>query len=852
MFKITEFKASHLVKECYSDERNPSFSFSCFSDETNSSLKSAVLKMNGWKIETLSQNNIFYAGEPLTPFTKYVATLEVEDSLGRKDKQELIYETGYLGTSFKGKWISDKDYIFREKGVSPKPLLFKKELSISKKIKCVKVYATALGIYDFILNGKKVGNAYFAPGFTSYRHELQYQVYDVTNLLEKENTLFFEVAGGWAVGSFVMTRKNRDVADRQALLCDIHLEYEDGSKEIIGTDESWQVSEHSPVLMADIYDGETYDARIEANDVSFHQASYEKVRIHPEFLLDYGAKVIAHERMLPQKITKLSNQKKWIVDFGQNFAGVVSFHLKNAKRGQSVVIKHAEILKKDGDLNTSFLRSAKATLTYICKGGEESFSPTLTYMGFRYISIEGIENIEDIDIEAIALYSDIEQIGDFECSNPLINRLQKNILWSSKSNFVDIPTDCPQRDERMGWTGDIAIFSKTACFNFDMNRFLDKWLLDLRKEQLRSGGLPNTIPSHRYAFPVTMPKMAVEFWGDASLLVPMALYEKTGDKTILSKSYESMKKYVNACKFWAHFGVGKHRYIWHTPSIFHFGDWVAPDVAKMSDWQKRSKWTATASLKNTSTILSNVAHILGKREDEIYYKELSQNVSEAYESIFTDHKGKLLNEFQTGYVLSLQFHMLKEENVSFAAMNLKKLVEKNNYCIGTGFPGTPYILFALADNGYVDTAYKMLENTKCPSWLYEVKVGATTIWERWDGLDENGECPIGEDGTGGMISYNHYASGAVGDFLYRRVAGIEPLEAGYRSFLVKPLIGGSLTYAKAHTKTPYGTIEVSWEIKDKQFKLNVSVPYGSEAKIVLPNKEVYIRSHGNYTFEAAL
>ncbi|HBE98498.1 MAG TPA: alpha-L-rhamnosidase, partial [Firmicutes bacterium] len=306
MFKITEFKANHLSKECHSDERSPSFSFSCSSDEANSFLKSAILKMNGWKIETLSQTGIIYKGQELKSFTQYVATLEAEDTLGRKDKKELIYETGYLGSPFHGKWITDKDYLFKEKGVSPKPLIFKKKIALAKKIKSAKVYATALGIYDFVLNGKKVGKAYFAPGFTSYRHELQYQVYDVADLLEKENAFYFEVAGGWAVGSFVMTRKNRDVADRQALLCDIRLEYEDGTKEVIGTDESWQVSHESPVLMADFYDGESYDARIGLEDIQFHQASYEKVKIRPELLLDYGSKVIAHERLLPQKIEKLS------------------------------------------------------------------------------------------------------------------------------------------------------------------------------------------------------------------------------------------------------------------------------------------------------------------------------------------------------------------------------------------------------------------------------------------------------------------------------------------------------------------------------------------------------------------
>lgn len=311
-----------------------------------------------------------------------------------------------------------------------------------------------------------------------------------------------------------------------------------------------------------------------------------------------------------------------------------------------------------------------------------------------------------------------------------------------------------------------------------------------------------------------------------------------------------MKKYVNACKFWANIvGFGKHRYIWNTPSIFHFGDWVSPDVPKMKKWQSRSKWTATASLRHTSLLLSKIAHILNKKDDEKYYLELSNKVADAYESILTNKKGKLYNEFQTGYVLPLQFDMFKEENIPSATYNLKQLVKKNNYCIGTGFPGTPYILFVLADNGYKDVAYKMLENTICPSWLYEVKVGATTIWERWDALNENGECPIGEDGTGGMISFNHYASGAVGDFLYRRVAGIEPLECGYRKILIKPVVGGSLTYAKAETKTPYGIVKSSWKIENGKFILSVTIPYGSEAQIVLPNGETYNKTHGTYTFE---
>ena len=395
----------------------------------------------------------------------------------------------------------------------------------------------------------------------------------------------------------------------------------------------------------------------------------------------------------------------------------------------------------------------------------------------------------------------------------------------------------------MGWTGDIAVFGQTACFNFDMARFLDKWLADMRSEQNRGGGIPNTVPVHLYGFPATMPRMAIDWWGDACVMVPWALYQATGEKRYLEENYEMMKKYVKACRFWAGFGVGEYRYIWHTPATFHFGDWVAPDVPKMQQWQARSKWTATASLYHTSSMTGKIARILGHADEAAKYEKLAENVSKAYIHVFTDGQGRLKNEFQTGYVLPLQFHMFPDGVQEKAAENLTALVKKKDWCIGTGFPGTPYILFALADNGQKDAAYQMLMNTRCPSWLYEVKVGATTIWERWDGLDENGQCPIGDDGTDKMISYNHYASGAVGDFLYRRVAGLEPLEPGYRRFRVKPIPGGGLTQACAWTETPYGRVQAEWEIKDHQMTVKVTVPVGAEGELILPDgRQVALQS----------
>lgn len=845
MFIISKFTCENAEGKIVIDTLHPTFQYSVFSSQNGISIKSATLTVNGFKKEFSLLNEVIYEGEELKPFTVYEAKIEVINSLDEVATSSLTFETGFLSTKWKGNFISDKDYKFVEKKISPKPLTFKKDIKITKEIKSAKIYATAIGIYDLYIGNKKIGNQYFAPGFTSYKNHLQYQTYDVSEELKDSSTLFAIVAGGWAVGSFIFTRQNRITDKKQSLLLELHIVYTDGSEENIFTDETWDVSTNGNVLMADFYDGETYDANIDLSSIEYHKASLYKINVNPKIKAEYGAPTIRHEKFIPISIKTTSLGTK-IYDFGQNFAGVVNLHILSAHKGQIITIKHAEVLKPDGELNTSFLRSAKATLIYVCKEDEQEFSPTLTYMGFRYISVEGIKE-KDIEISAYALYSDIKEIGSFECSNEMINKLQSNIVWSAKSNFVDIPTDCPQRDERMGWTGDINVFSPTACFNFDMNRFLSKWLLDLKAEQLKSGGIPSTIPSHGYGFPTTMPVMAIDFWGDACIFVPYSLYKATGNKKYLSSMYHSMKKYVDACLFWSRLlSVGNKKYIWSTPSILHFGDWVAPDIDTMGEWQKRAKWTATASLRHTTKTLSEIAGLLSLPKDQLKYREISSKVAHSYVSELTDGNGKLLNEFQTAYVLPLYFKIFSNNDIPNAAKNLSLLVTKNDYCIGTGFPGTPYVLFALADNGYLDVAYKMLLNTKCPSWLYEVKSGATTVWERWDGLDENGECRIGEDGTSGMISFNHYASGAVGDFLYRRVAGIEVIEPGYAKFMVKPLLGGKLTYAKATTMCPFGKISSSWKIENGMFSIEIEVPIGATCHLFMPDGTNKILGNGKH------
>ena len=844
MLKITSFLVEGVANGLVTDNPNPRFSFYLSSDKEGTFLKEAKVKFaDGYELVLPNEVGADYNGPRLLPLSKYEATLCVKDNHGETAEAKINFETGKMDTPWVGKFITDGEYTFTEKKVSPLPMIFKKDLNLKKKVKSARILATCFGIYELDLNGKKVGNRYFAPGFTSYAHQLMYQVYDVTDLLEKDNQIVFNVGGGWAVGSFVFSRVNRYYADKQSLLCEIHLEYEDGEKEVIGSDESFLVSTKGPYSMQDIYDGEDYDASIEIKDIPFHKAVYAKNKLNPKLLADYGSPVIDHETLEP--ISKNVLKDGTIVyDFGQNFAGVVEAHIKNAKKGQKLSFRHAEILKKDGSLNTDLLRSARGGADYICKEGEQTYVPRMAYMGFRYIGVKGIEE-NKIEVKARVRYSDMALSGGFECSDARVNRLQQNIIWSSKSNFVEIPTDCPQRDERMGWTGDIALFAKTACWNFDTTRFLRKWLVDLRSEQLPTGGVPNCIPIHGYGFPVTMPKMAIDFWGDACALVPFALYEHYGDEKTLQISYESMKKYALAEKFWANLiGFGKKRYIWKTPAIFHFGDWVAPDEPTMAGWQKRSKYTATCSLSNMSYLVSFAANLLGKKEDEEKFKEIREKVNDAYRSVFfNDDLSMKEKPFQTAYVLPLRFHMFSELESIKAADKLAELVKKGDYCIGTGFPGTPNILFALADNGQEEVAYKMLLNDKCPSWLHEVKMGGTTIWERFDAIKGEGEGNTGsDDGTGGMISFNHYASGAVGEFLYSRVLGIDTVKPGYKEFRFAPLIGEGIDYAKGHTLTPYGEIKASWKKNGAGVDYSIDVPVSTTCYLKIGNTELTLAS----------
>ncbi len=834
MLEIRDIRIENLKFGCVTDHTAPEVCFSLHSDIPETFLQNATIRIGNRIIHCgKEQVGIPLDGIQWEPFTNYDIEICAMDNRGQQVKGTASFLTGRMGLPWEGKWITDRTYRIGKK-VSPVPMTFRKDFSVRKPLKRAYITATAMGVYELMLNGEKVGDEYFAPGFTSYKKNLQYQYYDVTTQITERNTLTAIVAGGWAVGRFTYESKNKITADRQALLLELFLEYADGTRERIVTDGSWEIALQGNYIAADFYDGETFDATVDLKRSVWNKADEIKLPFTPEITVSSGCKVTRQETLAPVYLFHNSDGEE-IYDFGQNFSGVVVLRIRG-KKGEVITVRHAEVL--DGDkLYTKSLRTAKATVTYICKDGEQVYTPKFTYMGFRYIGITGIEP-ENIEVAAYVLHSDFEEIGTFECSDEQLNKLQSNIRWSGKSNFVDIPTDCPQRDERQGWTGDISIFASTACYNFDMSRFLEKWLKDVRLEQGPGGGIPMVVPRHGS----TPPVVATACWGDACILVPWAEYLARGNRELLKRQYPCMKKFMKAVKFWTSlYGPGDRKYIWKW--LFQFGDWCAPE-GYIKDWLARGKWMGTAYYANSAAVMAKIAEILGESEDRQYYEKLHRNICRAFCNILTDGHGKLTEEFQTGYVLPLYFGIEDSENRKAMADNLNRLVVEKDYHLTTGFPGTPYILFALADNGYADTAFRLLLQDTCPSWLYCIKMGATTFWEQWNAITLDGEVRD--------PSMNHYAYGAVGDFLYRRVIGLEPLDGGYRSFRVKPLLGGGLTWAKGSLKTPYGMAAVHWEINNNDFIIRVEVPTSTKCELVLPSGNTMMLESGTHRYTESL
>jgi alpha-L-rhamnosidase len=718
-----------------------------------------------------------------------------------------------------------------EDASSPQPCpLLRREFDIRPGVTRARLYVTSLGVYEVQLNGSTVGDHVLAPGWTSYHHRLCYQTFDVTGLLhEGRNAIGAILGDGWYRGRLGFGGGRRNIyGDRLALLAQLEIEYVDGATECIGTDEQWRAAT-GPILSSDIYDGEVYDARLERHGWSEPgYDDYEWLRVR---LLDRDLTTLIAPSGPPGRRIELvapvailtSPSGRTIVDFGQNLVGRLRLQVQGAA-GQTITLHHAEVLE-DGELCTRPLRFAQATDRCTLRGdGIETWEPRFTFHGFRYAEVDGWPGELQADaIRAVVCHSDMKRTGWFECSDPLVNRLHENVVWSMRGNFLYIPTDCPQRDERLGWTGDIQVFAPAACFLYDTAGFLSSWLADLAAEQAAAGGMvPFYVPS---LAPTPMSPAAA--WGDAAVLVPWVLYQCYGDLGILATQFESMRAWVELIV-----AIAGERRLWEKG--LQFGDWLDPRAPADAPWDARTEQAvvATAYFARSAELLGRTAGVLGRAADQAHCLALAAEIRDAFASEYVTPAGRLLSDTATAYALALEFALLTDaDRRRHAAKRLAALVRGSGYQISTGFVGTPLLCDALCNAGETEAAYRLLMQRQCPSWLYPVTMGATTVWERWDSLLADGSVNSGE-----MTSFNHYALGAVADWLHRTVGGLAPGTPGWRHIEVRPVPGGGLTFARARHLTPYGLAECSWKIEGDEMTVELEIPPNTSASVSLPGR----------------
>jgi alpha-L-rhamnosidase len=713
----------------------------------------------------------------------------------------------------------------------PQPCpLVRCEFDVHPGVTRARLYVTALGVYEAQLNGATVGDHVLDPGWTSYNHRLRYQTFDVTGLLrEGRNAIGAILGDGWYRGRFGFDGGRRNIyGDRLALLAQLEINYANGAAERIVTDEIWRAA-RGPILASDIYDGETYDARRERpgwSTTGYEDHDWVGVRaLDRDFttlVAPSGPPVRRIELLEPVTITT-SPSGRTIVDFGQNLVGWLRITVRG-QEGQTVTLRHAEILE-GGELCTRPLRTARATDRYTLRGdGVETWEPRFTFHGFRYAEVAGWPGtLQEEDIRAVVCHSDLERTGWFECSDPLINRLHENAVWSMRGNFLDVPTDCPQRDERLGWTGDILAFAPTACFLYDSSGFLTSWLADLAAEQTAEGVIPFVVPNI-----LPMSPLPAAAWGDAAVIVPWVLYQRYGDAGILAAQFESMCAWVDLVTALA----GEKR-LWNRG--FQFGDWLDPSAPadRPGAGPTNPYVVATAYYARSAELLGQIAGVLGRAEDAARYLRLAAEVRDAFDAEYVTPAGRVLSDSETAYALALQFGLLQDaKQRRRAGERLAALVRNSGYHISTGYVGTPLICDALCSVGEYDTTFHLLKQQGCPAWLYPVTMGATTIWERWDSLR-----PDGSVNPNSMTSFNHYALGAIADWLHRTVAGLAPAAPAYSHIAIRPYPGGGLTRARARHITPYGLAESRWAIEGEQIEVEVVVPPNATASVALPGSD---------------
>jgi len=730
---------------------------------------------------------------------------------------------------------------------------FKKEFKANKKIKKATVAASALGIYALYIDGARVGKGVLTPGWTSYHNRIQYQTYDITDLLTGDNSIELGLGQGWAVGYIGHVDTNHCYAEKASVIAQIDVTYEDGSKETISTDETWDVFT-SRVLSSEIYHGETVDLTAPIKCIGKAESSTVKGKLVPQV----GEWITEQERLTPVELIKAPNGET-VIDFGQNMTGYVEVKIK-APKGSRIVFDGAEVLDNDGNFYNANYRTAKNLMTYVTSGGDDVFKPTYSFQGFRYIRLIEFPFAE-VDLScftAIAVNSEMKRTGRFSCGNAKINQLYHNIIWGQKSNYLDVPTDCPQRDERLGWTGDAQVFCRTGAINFDVERFFDKWLGDMALEQRHDGAVFGTVPD---CMP-THPTRISAAWGDAACVVPWQMYLAYGNKKNLKKSFPMMKKWVE----YMH-AIGPEEFLWLTGR--HYGDWLAMDAGGDKYIGATSAdLIGSAFFAYSAELVIKAGEVLG--EDVEYFKELRANVVKRFREYFMD--GGLPKDIvfpltelnkdgvvsvsgagdavrkgmtQTAIVLILHFGLCTEDEKPALVNKLAELIAEFDGRMTTGFVGTPYILHVLSDNGYTDLAYQLLFEERNPSWLYSVNHGATTMWEHWNSLKEDGSF-----WSISMNSFNHYAYGAVYDWIFGVAAGIKPVEEApaYKKVSIAPHPDKRLGFIDASIESRNGFIRSAWYYKGDAVYYELEIPVGVTADLTLPSGKKYTLEAGNYNF----
>jgi alpha-L-rhamnosidase len=794
-----------------------------------------ALLWDSGKVDSSNSIHCPYDGPTLESGKRYHWQVRVWDDQGGASSwsSPAFWEMGLLAASdWQANWIEpDIEEDFLEPRPSP---MLRATFKVKEKVERARAYVTSHGLYEMHLNGRRVGDQLFTPGWTSYSKRLQYQTYDVTDLLQRgENAVGVFLADGWFRGELGFNPQRNHYGDRLALLMQIKISYSGGGEETIVTDGRWKAAT-GPILMSEIYHGETYDARLEKpgwTTAGYDDSQWSGVKIadhrKDRLVAPAGPPVRLIEEVRPVRIFQ-TPEGETVVDMGQNMVGWIRFSVQGPS-GTIVTLRHAEVLDREGNFYTDNLRVAKQMVRYTLKGeGLEIFEPRFTFQGFRYVAVAGYPGSLTLgNLTGIVIHSDMETQGGFETSSALVNQLQHNIVWGQKGNFLDVPTDCPQRDERLGWTGDAQVFARTAAFNMDVAAFFSKWMKDVAADQLEDGSVPYVVPD--ILSQPGKPAAGSAAWADAAVIIPWTMYLSYADKRILEEHYDNMVRWVE----YARRRAGDDC-VWD--GDFHFGDWLAFATTR-SDYPGATTGKdliATAFFAHSTDLLQRIAKLLGRSDDASRYQELLGKIKAAFRREFVTETGRVGENTQTAYVLALQFDLLPEDLRPVAAKRLAREVRERGH-LTTGFVGTPYLCHVLSRFGYLDEAFMLLNREDYPSWLYPVRQGATTIWERWDGLK-----PDGSFQDKGMNSFNHYAYGAIGEWMYRVMAGIEVDESapGYKHIFIQPQPGGGFTWVKASHQTVHGKVTSSWKTEGGVFELTVDIPANTRATVRLPKAQL--------------